>query len=105
MPLDQLDDQVHLRLPLVQLAGHYLEVGLAQVAREDPVDVDHLLDLVDVPADQLQREGFHEEELNVALVQLAVLGDAVELKRAVVLVHFEEQLQEGDDADFLLQRT
>lgn len=30
-------------------------------------------------------------------------GDAVELEAAVVLVDFEEQLQEGDDADLLVK--
>lgn len=67
--------------------------------------MDNLLDFIDVALDKLQAHGFHEEELHVVFVNLAVGGDTIELQATVILINFEKKLQEGDDANFLLKRS
>ena len=103
LTLDQADHVVHLDLPVLEFANHYLQVAAAQVSGEDPCDVDDLLHLINVALDELETHCLHKHELDVELVQLTVSGDAVELEAAVVLVNLEEKLQETDDPHLLVK--
>ena len=51
-----------------------------------------LLDLIDTSLDELKAHCFHEQELNVFLVYLAVKRDTIEFEASVVLVNFEKKL-------------
>jgi hypothetical protein len=74
-----------------------------EVTRKDPVDMYDLLDLIDTSLDELKAHCFHEQELNVFLVYLAMKRDAIEFQASVVLVNFEKELQEANDADLLIE--
>jgi hypothetical protein len=103
LTLNELYNHVHLALPFLEFACHYLEVCLAQVSRQDPVNMNYLLNFVNVPTDQLQGEGFHQKELHISLVELAVACNAIEFQGAIVLVNLEKKFEEGYNADLLQQ--
>lgn len=65
--------------------------------------MDNFFNFVDVPLDQLKAHSLHQEKLDIVLVDLAVSGNAIKLQTAIILFNFEEKLQEGDDANFLLK--
>lgn len=94
---------LHLVLPILQFASHYLNMTSAQVSRKHPVDMNNFLYFVDVALDELQTHGLHQEKLDIVLIDLAVSGNAIKLQTAIVLINFEKKLEEGDDANFLLK--
>lgn len=63
----------------------------AQVSREHPVDVDNFFNLVNVALDQLKAHGFHQEKLDIELVDLAVSGNAIKLQATIILFNFKEK--------------
>lgn len=67
--------------------------------------MNNFFDLIDVALDKLKTHGLHKEKFDVVLVYPAVGGNAIEFKRAVVLVYGEEKFQEGDYANLLLKRV
>ena len=63
----------------------------------------HLVDLVNSAPDQVQAHCLHNQHLYSFFWDLAVLTKTGKFQTAVVFPTAEHQLQEGDDAHFLLQ--
>lgn len=103
LSLNQTNDFLHLRFPFSKFADHDLEMVATEITRKDPVDMHNLLDLIDTSFDELKAHCFHEQELNVFLVDLAMKRDAIEFEASVVLINFEKELQKAYDADLLIE--
>lgn len=103
LTLHQPDHVLHLALPVLELASHNLEVSASEVPREHPVDMDHLFNFVDVALDKLEAHCLHEHEFHIVLLNEAVASDAVELQASIVLIDFEQELEQRDDPHLLVQ--
>ena len=97
------DDLVELVLPVVHFVAENLEVIFAEVSGLAPVDVHHLVHLVDRTLHQFQGHRLHHEEFNVGLLDLAVAGYFFKLDASLILSQLENHLQERNDSDFLFE--
>ena len=66
--------------------------------------MNNLFYFINISLDELKTHSLHEKKLYVVFVNFTVCCNAIKLQAAIIFFNFEEKLQEGDNAYFLLKR-
>ena len=63
-----------------------------EVTWHNPVDLHCSVDLINAAADELQRHGLHDEDLNIGLLDLAVFSESLKGQASLVFSAVKEEL-------------
>ena len=74
-----------------------------QVTRHDPIDLHSLVNFINAAPHKLKGHGFHDKHLDLSRLQNARPSDLLEREAPLIFAAVEQELEEGQDANFLVQ--
>lgn len=103
LTLDELDNALHLVFPALHSLYKCLKVILAEVTGHNPVNMYHLVYLIDGSSHESNAHCLHKEHLHVHFLDFTDISKSCERKTAVVFIAFKDKLEESNDAYFFIQ--
>ena len=101
--LDPVTQLVNTRIPVLESVPHASNLVHIQHLGLHPVDLGDLSNLINRAAEQAQRQGLHDQVLDLLGLHLGFGGDGREGQVAVVRGTTEDHLCEGGEGDLLVQ--